>query len=582
MKKSIILSIISMAFATTAMSQEVMYIEYKDGRSVKEDISNVSNISFHHADELPADPITKDISKGLVAYYTFDNETVNDTQNHFNGFTTGCKYIDDTPNGTGKALFIKRGEQVFIPFAPINGLQNHTISLWVKDFGSGSIFNSYDKYLYAPSLHITEEVKPKFYTGTSYNDFCYEFSTDLSKYQSETWNMITLVTKTAEDQSIGTCELYINGQITESGTSYTHRNYGAVSMSIGGYANNVWADPMKIDNIRLYNEALTKEDIEAIYKREKNPAVVTISPQSLYFDKNTSTKTLIISNTTFDMREYAVSSSTNLINLSSVNSYIPAKSNKTIEVSINNRDKVDEYTNGSITFEVEGMYYAVDVQIEKGKEAKATSETVSRGLQAYYKFDDETINDCRNGYDGTIESGAFVSDTPNGKGKSLSLRRNEYASIPYAPLDGKTNHTISFWVKDFGAGKLFYCFDKYIYGPSVLLTEEMKIRLYTGTSYNDFCKTFSNLSLAKYQSDQWTMITAVTETNGDDSEGECRIYINGKRVNSGTSYTHRNSGAISMSIGGNETDPFKIDNIRLYSVALSDDEVMEIYNAERQ
>ena len=167
MKKTFIFSILSMAFVSTALSQEVMYIEYKDGRSVKEDISNVSNISFHRADELPADPITRDISKGFLAYYTFDDETVNDTQNRYNGFTTGCKYIEDTPSGTGKALFIKRGEQVFIPYVPIDGMKNYTISLWVKDFGAGPLFQAYENSLFAPSLIVTENLNLKAYTGGS-------------------------------------------------------------------------------------------------------------------------------------------------------------------------------------------------------------------------------------------------------------------------------------------------------------------------------------------------------------------------------------------------------------------------------
>jgi hypothetical protein len=78
------------------------------------------------------------------------------------------------------------------------------------------------------------------------------------------------------------------------------------------------------------------------------------------------------------------------------------------------------------------------------------------------------------------------------------------------------------------------------------------------------------------------MITVVTETSEGMTGGVCKLYLDGRKADAGTSYTYDNSGAISMSIGGNETDPFKIDNIRLYSVALTDDEVMEIYNAERQ
>ena len=66
------------------------------------------------------------------------------------------------------------------------------------------------------------------------------------------------------------------------------------------------------------------------------------------------------------------------------------------------------------------------------------------------------------------------------------------------------------------------------------------------------------------------------------TEGVCKLYIDGRKADAGTSYTYDNSGAKSMAIGSSDTDPMKIDNIRLYSVALTDNEVMEIYNAERQ
>ncbi len=577
MKKTFCFSILALAFVSTTLSQEVIYIEYKDGRSQKEEVANVSNISFHNADELPAEAIVGDISKGLVAYYTFDNETFNDLQNHYNGFSTGGKFITDTPCGTGKAIFLKRGEQVFIPFAPINGLKNHTISMWVKDFGSGPIYMSYDNHLFSPSLVVTENVKLKAYTGES-NHNC-TFSTDLSIFQTETWNMLTIVTKTDEDRSEGTCELYINGQLIQSQSSYTYDNLGATTMSIGGSINDIWADPMKVDNVRLYDIALTKDDIAAIYNREKKTSVITISPLSLYFDKNTDKMTLTITNTTLDLREYSITSTSDLLSLSSIYSYIPAKGSKIIEVSIKDRDLVNKFTKESITFEVEGMRYAIDVQVEKGNNSTATSETVSRGLQAYYKFDTGSVDDSCNDYDGIIEGGTYISDTPSEKGKALFLKKGEYATIPYAPFDGKRNHTISLWVKDFGSGAMFQTYDNHLFAPSLIVTEEMKLKAYTGeTSHN---RIFS-ANLSSYQSDKWTMITVVTETKEGNSEGICKLYINGQKADAGTSYTYDNSGAIAMSIGSSNTDPFKVDNIRLYSVALTDDEVMEIYNAERK
>ena len=57
MKYKIILSILGCCINSVAMSQEIMYIEYKDGRSVKTEVNDVNSISFHNLDELPADLI---------------------------------------------------------------------------------------------------------------------------------------------------------------------------------------------------------------------------------------------------------------------------------------------------------------------------------------------------------------------------------------------------------------------------------------------------------------------------------------------------------------------------------------------
>lgn len=573
------LIIIIATFASFCKGQEIMYIEYKDGRSSKEELSNVEKISFHHLDELPSDPVVTDISRGLVAYYTFDDGTVKDSQNQYNGFLTSGTFITDTPNNHGKALFLKKGERVFIPYAPLDGTKNYTFSMWVKDFGAGYLLQTYSSDRYGPSLYMTEEVQGRIYTGYSGNSYnCNTFSSYLTNYQSEKWHLITIVTNTIGNKSQGTNELYIDGQLIETGTSYTNNNNGAVSMGIGSSGT----DPFKVDNVRIYNVALTPDEISSIYQKESQPTPITVSVQNLYFDKNTDQQTIELTNNSLRMVEYKTSSKIEDLSLSSVNSYIPAKESKNIVVSIKDRNKIETFTTGSITIETEGMFYSLDVQIEKGMDSSPVSEEVSRGLQAYYKFDDETITDSRNGYDGILTGGAFVSDTPSGKGKSLFLKKGEYATIAYAPFDGKRNYSVSFWIKDFGAGSIIRSYDKYMYGPSVQITEEMNIRAYTGYSDNSYNRLTFSADFSKYQSESWTMVTIVTTTNGNNSTGESRLYINGQRVNSGTSYTNSNSGAVGMSIGSSNTDPLKIDNVRLYSVSLTDQEVMEIYNAERK
>ena len=72
------------------------------------------------------------------------------------------------------------------------------------------------------------------------------------------------------------------------------------------------------------------------------------------------------------------------------------------------------------------------------------------------------------------------------------------------------------------------------------------------------------------------MLTIVCEPSGNSLL--ITLYVNGRKVDSGISEKTNASGGTSMCIGGD--DPLIIDNVRLYSVALSDDEVAEIYASE--
>lgn len=341
----------------------------------------------------------------------------------------------------------------------------------------------------------------------------------------------------------------------------TSDQHGQISVNIGGKTFYVYV-------------SISKFNVSA-----------SINPQSLTFDKNTEKLTFTITNNNNVAWDYSVSSNLNILGLSPSSGTISAKGTATVTVNVNNRSSITEEKNGVLTVYLNGTNYGqVSVKVDKYDSGSTPSGDVTRGLQAYYSFDDGTANDSRNGYNGIYNGGTLITDTPNGKGKALFLKKGENVSIPYAPLDGKKNYSVSLWVKDFGAGCLFICYGDYLYGPSLVVTEEIKLKAYTSTSYYDYSKTFSS-SLASYQSDQWTMLTVVTSTESKNSQGTVKLYINGRRIDTGTSYTNSNSGAYSMSIGGKfskiTTDPMKIDNVRLYSVALTDDEVSSIYNSEK-
>jgi len=566
-------SLIGVCLTVTSMvvAQNVMVVKYNNGDNRYEDVGDIKEITFIKTDEVD-DNTPNDVTAGLVAYYTFDNKNCSDSQGQYYGFENGASYIIDTPNGTGYSLYLKKGEYISIGSSPLNGRNNYSVSLWIKDFGAGRLIRTQKgDYFTAPSLFVTEDLRLRFYTGVSNYSSTYKtFSADMSNYQSGQWVMLTIVCEPSGNNMLST--LYVNGRKVDSGISEKTNASGGTSMCIGG------DDSFRVDDVRLYNVTLTEDQVADIYNREKEKARVTISPQELFFDKESSQQEFTISNHTLNNMKYSVNDNIGIIKYSPSSDYIPAKGVQKVSVTISDRDLLDKYLRGCINVVTENSNNTIAVQIAKGKETQESGVDVKRGLTAFYSFDnDDAKDDMPYEYDGALNGGRFISDTPCGQGKALLLKKGENVVIGDAPLDGRNNYSVSLWIKDFGAGRLIRTQKgDYFTAPSLFVTEDLRLRFYTGVSnYSSTYKTFS-ADMSNYQSGQWVMLTIVCEPSGNSLL--ITLYVNGRKVDSGISEKTNASGGTSMCIGGD--DPLIIDNVRLYSVALSDDEVAEIYASE--
>ncbi len=504
-------SLIGVCLTVTSMvvAQNVMVVKYNNGDNRYEDVGDIKEITFIKTDEVD-DNTPNDVTAGLVAYYTFDNKNCSDSQGQYYGFENGASYIID----------------------------------WIKDFGAGRLIRTQKgDYFTAPSLFVTEDLRLRFYTGVSNYSSTYKtFSADMSNYQSGQWVMLTIVCEPSGNNMLST--LYVNGRKVDSGISEKTNASGGTSMCIGG------DDSFRVDDVRLYNVTLTEDQVADIYNREKEKARVTISPQELFFDKESSQQEFTISNHTLNNMKYSVNDNIGIIKYSPSSDYIPAKGVQKVSVTISDRDLLDKYLRGCINVVTENSNNTIAVQIAKGKETQESGVDVKRGLTAFYSFDnDDAKDDMPYEYDGALNGGRFISDTPCGQG----------------------------WIKDFGAGRLIRTQKgDYFTAPSLFVTEDLRLRFYTGVSnYSSTYKTFS-ADMSNYQSGQWVMLTIVCEPSGNSLL--ITLYVNGRKVDSGISEKTNASGGTSMCIGGD--DPLIIDNVRLYSVALSDDEVAEIYASE--
>jgi len=224
------------------------------------------------------------LGAGLVAYYTFDNENAYDaTDNELHAsLINNPAFTSETASGKGKALFLNssRKQLMNIPYNPLKGEKNYTISIWVKDFGTGVLFaavsGAYLQYD-VPRLWATSDGKFElftFTTGGTLRPSVTPFSYSYRDIQSGKWHLITIVCKTSGNSGYsGKKELYIDGILTDTANDNISDHYGErTKIQIGGNGDGkypVFSSSMKVDNIRIYNRSLDAKEVMAIYNLER-------------------------------------------------------------------------------------------------------------------------------------------------------------------------------------------------------------------------------------------------------------------------------------------------------------------------
>lgn len=210
------------------------------------------------------------VKANLLAYYTFDDETLKDSFEYgldgqlYNDPT----FITDTPNGKGKAVFFNATKDQFgeIPYNPVKDKSVYSISLWIKDFGSGPIFSSIgSEYVEGGSFYMNEE--NEFVFKTNEYDRKVEFSYKANQIQSDSWHMLTFVSNKNQ------VDLYIDGVKVDTGTAPYYSTDGLKVMLGGSTADYRYGisykSSLKMDNLRIYGSALTSSQIMEIYNSEK-------------------------------------------------------------------------------------------------------------------------------------------------------------------------------------------------------------------------------------------------------------------------------------------------------------------------
>lgn len=197
------------------------------------------------------------VTGGLIAYYTFDNENCDDYfgEENYYGILQGTgqdpTFVTDIPGTTGKAMKCLNSKYYRITKAPDAGVSDLTFAVWVKTSKSGNIYYSDDSNSDRIALASNNRV---IYKGQTYGS-PRSFNIDLSRILFDgKWHHITITKEGTERK------LYIDGRLYETLTDYrAHGSIGFIGVDYEGL----------MDNLRIYNRALTQEEIRTIYNAKQ-------------------------------------------------------------------------------------------------------------------------------------------------------------------------------------------------------------------------------------------------------------------------------------------------------------------------
>lgn len=244
----------------------------------------------------------------LLAYYSFDDSTAKDhSGNGFHGTMVNNPKPDFGVFGTcmrfkGKDVFINSlssksliGDHIQLPLIPLHKFDEFTMSCWVNlenlEYEGGTAYLFFGTVLhrwvgiYHAGKYPTPTKWVKFATG-AYDDISEPILYDFNPKDLNTWMHYTLVYKD------GYMSVYINGVLFEKKYQIfiPFPNYCGIATHwwyYNGEHRQVAAFTGRIDEVMIFNKALTDEDIKDLTTPCKNPDATILSDGYNFCDGDT-------------------------------------------------------------------------------------------------------------------------------------------------------------------------------------------------------------------------------------------------------------------------------------------------------
>ncbi|MFA4957031.1 MAG: LamG-like jellyroll fold domain-containing protein [Candidatus Methanoperedens sp.] len=233
---------------------------------------------------------------GLVGEWHFDGDAKDSSGNGNDGTIYGATFVDGK---VGKALSFSGGEYVKILHSnSLDITDKISIEAWIKPFDKQP--NDYPTVL-TKHIGITPGAQYQLGLGKMESGykirFCAEPNLDVCQMGNKVievnkWNHIVV---TFDGNKVG---YYLNGIIDKEFIMYGPLHSYLADIGIGASSYNTWSFGGLIDEVRIYNRALTASEINELYEGEQTALSITksASPTSIK-QGQTATITLTVKNT---------------------------------------------------------------------------------------------------------------------------------------------------------------------------------------------------------------------------------------------------------------------------------------------